>query len=1198
MVEGAQTYTATYSSVKNQYEIIFQNEDGTELQRSNVTYGETPVYNGVTPEKAATAEFTYTFAGWSPAITVVEGAQTYTATYSSVKNQYEVIFQNEDGTELQRSNVTYGETPVYNGATPTKPATAEFTYTFAGWSPAITMVEGTQTYTATYSSVKNQYEIIFQNEDGTELQRSNVTYGETPVYNGATPVKDATAEFTYTFAGWTPAITMVEGAQTYTATYSSVKNQYEIIFQNEDGTVLQRSNVTYGETPVYNGVTPEKAATAEFTYTFAGWSPAITVVEGAQTYTATYSSVKNQYEVIFQNEDGTELQRSNVTYGETPKYNGETPVKEATAEFTYTFAGWSPAITMVEGAQTYTATYSSVMNQYEVIFQNEDGTELQRSNVTYGETPIYNGATPTKAATAEFTYTFKGWSPAITMVEGAQTYIATYSSVKNQYEVIFQNEDGTELQRSNVTYGETPVYNGETPVKDATAEFTYTFKGWTPSITAVEGAQTYTATYSSVKNQYEVIFQNEDGTVLQRSNVTYGETPVYNGETPTKDATAEFTYTFAGWSPAITMVEGAQVYTATYSSVKNQYEVIFQNEDGTELQRSNVTYGETPKYNGETPTKDATAEFTYTFAGWSPAITMVEGAQVYTATYSSVKNQYEVIFQNEDGTELQRSNVTYGETPVYNGETPTKAATAEFTYTFAGWSPSITAVEGAQTYTATYSSVKNQYEVIFQNEDGTELQRSNVTYGETPKYNGETPVKEATAEFTYTFAGWSPSITAVTGAQIYTATYSSVKKQYEVIFKNEDGTVLQRSNVTYGETPKYNGATPTKAATAEFTYTFAGWSPAITMVEGTQTYTATFTATKNKYKLVAKPQEAVMGTVTGSGTYEYGTKVTVKASRKYGYDFDKWDNGLKEPEFTIELVSDSTVIALFTENYCEQSATPSVPKLEVLPVAVWESELQLEEADAAIKEAIEEKLSAKDAEIKKTWWEVKIGNEWEIYTDQIIPNQPTIWVRFVLMTVCEKTSKGNATIINVQRPNPENTKACKGAPSVNKYDWLLMLDVKELASQGYQFTEQHVTWYKVTEEEIEDQVVGKGYSYTIDRSLAGTGSYYALIDLPMQTTDVGCKGVYSTQVYDFTGKAKQRAMIVPSIVSPREDVNVINLPDEPAEIKVYDQVGKLYYIIESQGEAKINFQSQDLPGKYIVEIQTPSDKYSLKYIVR
>ena len=142
---------------------------------------------------------------------------------------------------------------------------------------------------------------------------------------------------------------------------------------------------------------------------------------------------------------------------------------------------------------------------------------------------------------------------------------------------------------------------------------------------------------------FPVQFVNYDGTVLQSSEMSEGETPKYNGATPTKPATAEFTYTFKGWSPAITMVEGAQTYTATYSSVKKQYEVIFKNEDGTVLQRSNVTYGETPKYNGATPTKPATAEFTYTFAGWSPSITAVTGAQTYTATYTNGTNQYEVI---------------------------------------------------------------------------------------------------------------------------------------------------------------------------------------------------------------------------------------------------------------------------------------------------------------------------------------------------------------------------------------------------------------------------------------------------------------------------------------------------------------------------------------------------------------------------
>ena len=625
-----------------------------------------------------------------------------------------------------------------------------------------------------------------------------------------------------------------------------------------------------------------------------------------------------KFTVTWKNEDGTLLKTDeNVAYGTMPAYNGEQPTKAADEQYTYTFKGWEPEIAAVTGDVTYNATFDQKLNTYTVTWVNEDGTVLETSEVEYGTVPTYPGETPTKAATAQCTYTFKGWNPEIAAVTGNVTYKATYEQTVNKYTVTWVNEDGTVLETSEVEYGTVPTYLGETPTKAATAQYTYAFAGWTPEIAAVSGNATYTAKFTDTIRTYTVTWANWDGMVLETDeNVEYGTTPEYNGETPTRAATAQYTYTFNGWVPTVSAVTGDVTYTAVFSETVNTYTVTWKNGD-TVLKTEQVAYGAMPVYSGETPTKEATAQYNYVFAGWTPEIAAVTGDVTYNATFDQKLNTYTVTWKNWNGTVLKTDTVEYGTTPAYTAATPTREPDAQYTYTFAGWDTEIVAVTGNATYTATFDQKLNTYTVTWKNGD-TVLKTDTVEYGTTPAYNGETPTKAADAQYTYTFKGWTPEVTAVTGNAEYTAMFTETVNTYTVTWKNEDGTELEKDeNVPYGTMPSFDGTEPTKEADAQYRYTFKGWDTEIAEVTGDVTYTAQYSATARVFYTITFNANGGEGEMKAQ-TFEVGieTALNANAFTRENYKFIDWNTAADGSGATyadkgaiLELTGDMTLYA-------------------------------------------------------------------------------------------------------------------------------------------------------------------------------------------------------------------------------------------------------------------------------------------------
>jgi hypothetical protein len=240
------------------FNVTFLNFDGTYLFQTITQQGHVAIYQGPLPTRESSGSFVYTFIGWNKSLDNIQEDETFVAQYATERAGFTVCFYNYDRTLLDVEKVFYGDTAVYAGDPPERPATAESTYVFQGWDLPLNNITSDHDFTAVYTETINTFQVIFKNYDGTILQIKNIAYGKTAVFNGATPVKPVSGRYRYTFSGWDIDLTHVVTPLVATAQFSeSVRSSSTYLSYSFDSVNKQYTVTSYSgsETDVYVGLT-------------------------------------------------------------------------------------------------------------------------------------------------------------------------------------------------------------------------------------------------------------------------------------------------------------------------------------------------------------------------------------------------------------------------------------------------------------------------------------------------------------------------------------------------------------------------------------------------------------------------------------------------------------------------------------------------------------------------------------------------------------------------------------------------------------------------------------------------------------------------------------------------------------------------------------------------------------------------------
>ena len=923
----------------------------------------------------------YTFINWTKDGEIVATTEAFSFTVTEAcayvahfsLNSYEITAS----TNPVDAGSIIGAGTYYHFETCTLSVVSNPGYTFLNWTKDGIIVATTETFSFTVTDVAvyvANFEINGYGISATVNPEVGGSVSGTGVYvYGSTATLTATANEGYTFINWTNDGEVVSTSAIYsfivTETVSLVAN-----FQ------LNSYEITASANPIAGGIitgagtynyfeTCTLTASENEGYTFVNWTKdgeevstaftySFTVMEAA-SYVANFSL--NSYEVT-----ATANPEVGGTITGAGTYNHfETCMLTATESEGYTFISWTRDGEVVSTTPTYSFTVTEAAN-FVANFQLNSYQITVMANPEAGGTVTGAGTynhfeTCTLTATSNEGYTFINWTKdgevvattevfSFTVTETG-TYIAHFSLNSYVITAIANPEVGGTITGAG-------SYNHfETCTLTVTANEGYTFINWTKdgeevgTTTAISFVVTEATTYVAnfQLNSYEITAtaNPEVGGIITGAG-TYD-----HFETCTLTATANEGYTFINWTRDGMVVSSSASYsftvteTATY--VANFSLNSFQITATANPTAGGIVTGAGTYNHFETCTLTATANEGYTFINWTKDGIEVSTSTSYSFTVTEAAsyvahfqiNSYEITAISNP---IVGGTVTGGGTYDY-GQNCLLTAISSEGYTFVNWtkngqvistSPnySFNVTESA-TYVANFSLNSYQITAVANPTDAGTVDGAGT-------YNHfETCTLTAISNANYIFLNWTKN-----GVVVSTdATYSFIVVEagdYVANFAPNEFQINVTANPTSGGIVTgagvYNyGTIATLSATANYGFTFVNWTKNGIVVSANATYSFTVTEagnyiahfSRNNYVITTIATPVDGGTITGAGTYSYGTSCTLTATAAPGYTFAKWTkNGAfvsGSPTYNFAVTEDATYIAHFIQNhyYITVTANPN-----------------------------------------------------------------------------------------------------------------------------------------------------------------------------------------------------------------------------------------------------------------------------------